>query len=338
MKIWIDITNSPHVNFFADLIKQFEQDGHEVLITCRPLANTIELLDLNKLPYEEVGKHYGRNKIRKALGILTRCSALYRALKGRQIDVAISQSSFYSPVVARMLGISSIYLNDNEHSTGNKIGFRFARKIMVPEFLSDAALQKQGAKLSKVSKYPGIKEGIYLWSLQQGKANKPAQEKPTIIVRPEPWAAEYYSGGRNFLDDMLLGLTDHAKIILLPRGEVQAAHYREAKFNQINIPQIPLTLDDFQEQCDIFVGAGGTMTREAAVLGIPTISIYQDSLLAVDDYLVECKAMVHNPQASAEDVIEFLADANRRAPEQTLLDKGQQAFHLIKSTLYELGS
>ena len=45
MRIWFDISNSPQVNMFYNLIRELEAGGHQVIITSRPLANTIELLD-----------------------------------------------------------------------------------------------------------------------------------------------------------------------------------------------------------------------------------------------------------------------------------------------------
>ena len=57
MKIWFDLSNSPHINLFARMIRELEGEGHEVVITCRPLANTIDLLDLHGFRYEVVGVH-----------------------------------------------------------------------------------------------------------------------------------------------------------------------------------------------------------------------------------------------------------------------------------------
>ena len=50
MKIWIEVANSPHINMFAPLIRELERD-HEVLVTCRPLANTVDLLELHNFKY-----------------------------------------------------------------------------------------------------------------------------------------------------------------------------------------------------------------------------------------------------------------------------------------------
>ena len=134
MKIWIDLTNSPHVNFFAGLIRELQQ-GHKVLLTCRPLANTIELLDLHGFSYHVVGSHYGQSKIKKVLGFIIRILQLYCFLRNKDVDVGISHSGFNVPLVSKLLGIPCVYLNDNEHAEANRVSFLFADRIMVPEFL-----------------------------------------------------------------------------------------------------------------------------------------------------------------------------------------------------------
>jgi len=90
--------------------------------------------------------------------------------------------------------------------------------------------------------------------------------------------------------------------------------------------------------CDLFIGAGGTMTREAAVLGVPTISIYQDEMLDVDRFLIEKGFMVHQPNLDAKFVVQFLESLERRTPDRELLKKGREAYKLIRNTLLESGS
>ena len=334
MKIWIDLTNSPHVNFFDHMIREL-QKNHEVLLTCRPLANTIELLDLSGFFYHVIGKHYGQSSLKKALGFIIRISQLYKFLRKIDIDVAISHSSFYSPVVSKLLGIRCIYLNDNEHAQGNKISFIFANKVMVPEFLGIEKVIKQGAKKEKIIRYPGVKEGVYLWSYNPVPGNNGGNPKRNkrIFIRPEPWTAQYYKGERNFIDELLISLKDKYKIILLPRGKVQEEHYRQKKFCDIIIPEKSVSLNEIMSNCNLFIGAGGTMTREAAVLGIPTISIYQDELLDVDNYLIKKGCMIHNKDLDAADVVEYLEKTEKRPPDNELLEKGKAAYDLIKHTI-----
>lgn len=336
MKIWIDLTNSPHVNFFAGMIMDLQKD-HDVLLTCRPLANTIELLDIHALPYHIIGKHYGKSIVKKAVGFILRIFQLFVFLRGRKIDVAISHSSFYSPVVAWLLGIRSIYLNDNEHAQGNRVSFVFADKIMVPEFVELQKIQKQGAGPAKIIQYPGVKEGIYLWdytpSISDNFEVNDREHKKIIFIRPEPWTAQYYQGETNFLDTLLMQLKDTAKIMLLPRGDIQKDYYRQDKFAGVTVLEKSISLTDIMANCDLFIGAGGTMTREAAVLGIPTISIYQDKLLDVDNFLIEKGFMIHKRNLDGAFVMNFLKNIQKRPPDKHLLRKGKEAYELIKKTL-----
>ena len=131
MRIWFDLSNSPHINMFAAMIHDLEKE-HEVIITCRPLANTIDLLELHGFSYTVVGVHYGGKLRAKLFGYPVRVMQLRQFLAPKRIDVAISQSSFHSPLVARLLGVRSIYMNDNEHAMGNIPSFLCADKIMVP--------------------------------------------------------------------------------------------------------------------------------------------------------------------------------------------------------------
>ncbi len=336
MKIWIDLTNSPHVNFFAAMIEELQRE-HEVLLTCRPLSNTIDLLETKGFEYHVVGKHYGANKVKKGFGFPLRVFQLCRFLRKSQIDVAISHSSFYSPVVARLLGIRSIYLNDNEHAAGNKISFLFANTIMVPEYLGIEKVVAQWGNKEKIIQYPGVKEGVYLWKQRHVVENPGSQnEGLDIYVRPEPWTAQYYTGKRNFMDDFLIDLKEKFRVVLLPRDDEQKRHYASKEFAGLIIPENTVSLSALAEKCDLFIGAGGTMTREAAVLGIPTISVYQDELLAVDKYLIDQRYMIHKKQLTMDFVVKFLNENRRSSPRGNLMSKGRTAFDLIEATLLDI--
>ncbi len=335
MRIWIDLTNSPHVNFFEGMVRRLEAEGHELLLTARPLANTVQLLELKGLRHHVVGRHYGLSSARKMAGFGVRCLQLYRFVRRQRVDVAISHSSFYSPVVSRMLGIPCVYLNDNEHAAaGNRISFRFATVVMVPEFLDRAKVRAQGAADTKIVVYPGVKEGIYLWEERAEPGELPFDpgDRQVVYVRPEPWTAQYYRGGEKVLDDVLLQLRDEVQIVLLPRGQDQREHYSGPRFRGVVVPPRPIGLHDIARSCDLFVGAGGTMTREAAVLGIPAISTYQDELLDVDRYLIDRGYMVHRPRLAAADIREFLQHG-RRGARSDLLDKGREAARLVETIL-----
>lgn len=336
LRIWFDLSNSPHINLFASMIRELQQE-HEIIITCRPLANTIDLLKLHGFSFEVVGRHYGANTLKKVIGYPLRVFQLCQFLRKHKPDVAISQSSFHSPLVSRILGIPSIYMNDNEHAVGNIPSFIFADTIMIPEYLDRKRVYRQGARDCKIIQYPGVKEGIYLWKLSdlKGKEHPSTLQSGirTVYVRPEPLTAQYYNGKLNFMDSLLMGLQNKAKVILLPRSDAQAMHYKKPEFSGILIAEKPLGLADIAKDCRLFIGAGGTMTREMAVLGIPTISVYQADLLDVDKHLIKIGQMIHKPNLDAEYTLNFLNSCEPLLPNTELLSKGKQSYNLIKSVL-----
>lgn len=336
MKIWFDLSNSPHINMFYDLIKDLEANGHSVIITSRPLANTVELLNQRGLTHTVVGEHYGKSLFKKIFGYPIRVMQLRNFLKANRPDLAISQSSFHSPVVAKLLNIPSIYTNDNEHALGNLPCFYCATRILIPENLPIKNVAKNGVSSNKVMQYPGLKEGFYLWSKgeqiqEERKLNISGNIK--LYIRPEPQTAQYYNGKRNFLDDTIEELQNRYKVIVLPRDANQASHYRQAKFSSITVPEKPLSFSAIAADCTLFIGAGGSMTRELAILGIPTISVYQEALLEVDRYLIAQKLMVHKPQLTANDVDQYIKNMKNKPPVLELMNKGRQAYNLFKDEI-----
>ncbi len=334
MKIWFDISNSPHINMFEYLMKDLTREGHEIIVTSRPLANTIDLLNQKKIKHTTIGKHYGKNFIKKTIGFPIRIISLYRFLKHKKIKLAVSQSSFHSPIVARMLNIPSIYTNDNEHALGNKSSFFFATKILIPENFK----LKNNFFFNytyKTKHYPGLKEGIYLWLKNYLKSENKENNDFKIFIRPEPQTAQYYKGKINFLDELITDLQSNFKIIVLCRNDLQLLHYQQDKFSKITVPNKPIEFDEIIKECNLFIGAGGSMTREAAILGIPTISVYQDRLLKVDEYLIENKMMLHEPYLTSKKVLTTIEQLRINPPSIELINKGKKAYELLKSEILQ---
>jgi len=332
-KIWFDLSNSPHINLFADLINELKKD-YEIVITTRELGNSIELLERENLDYTVVGKYYESGKLKKSYAFIDRILKLRKFLKEKNVNLAVSQSSFQSPPVARLLGIKSLYMNDNEHAQGNIPAFIFASKIMLPEYFPKEIAKKQFAKSNKIIFYPGLKEGIYLWNKENLLFNSKVTNKDVIYVRPEPWTAMYYKGEKNFLDNFIKELEEHENVVILPRDKIQEKHYANLKLKSVEIKK-GLTLEEIASNCKLFIGAGGTMTREMAVLGYPTISVYQEELLSVDKFLLNQGALVHNKNITVEFVYDYLGNFNGGI-NSILLKKGNEAYTLLKETILNL--
>lgn len=337
MNIWIDISNAPHVNFFKDFIKEW-QINHNIIVTTRPLSNTIDLLETHNIQYIVIGSHYGKNKITKIIGFFKRCGKLYKFLKSRKINIAISQSSFYSPYVAYKLKIQCIYTNDNEHAKGNYIGFFLAKYILLPEALSNWA--KYRFFKSKVIFYPGVKEGIYM----KGISKKALPKKPyTIYFRTEPWHSQYHNYISDTFDKMLTNLARDNNIVILPRDKNQAEYFKIlSNNNNIKIASNVETVDVHLNNCDIFLGAGGSMTREFALVGIPTISLYRGSQLEVDKYLIDNGILIHESNLNIIDsnyISSLVKDSTTRSKSlDRMHKKGTQAKNIINNLIKNLAA
>jgi predicted glycosyltransferase len=335
MKIWIDFINTPQVTFFAPFIKEFRKDGHEVLLTCRDSGNTIDLLKQQNLEFHMVGEKAGTGIIQKALFFPRRVIKLRSFIKKHKPDIAASQSSFYQPVVARMLKIPCLYTNDNEHAKGNIFAFIFASRVILPSVLQDKEFTRRWPLRKKVSFYPGVKEAVYL--SQQPELLEVAKEKKTrIYFRPEPWTAQYYNGPLNFFDSTLLDLAKEYKVTVLPRDKTQREYYMQDKFRAITVALKPVSLVNIISDCQLFIGAGGSMTRELAILGIPVISIYQEKLLSVDKYLVDKGLMTVNPYFSYKDYHEMLGTNQGADNIRMVLNEGKESNAMIKNHIYNL--
>lgn len=339
MRIWIDFINTPQVSFFEPLIAELQKAGHEFVLTCRDSSNTVQLLKQKNFDFHIIG-----NSVKQSVGLKIfvfplRVSRLVKFLKSKKVDIAIGQSSFYLPLASKFLGIPSIYTNDNEHALGNIPSFFFASKIFLPENISITKALNQGAKKEKIIQYPGIKEGIYLWpkglEIQKIRNDKKLSK---IYIRPEPQTAQYYKGKINFLDDLLLELKDKYDFTILVRDKIQFKHYTQDQFSNINVPSNTIDFNSVASDCLLFIGAGGSMTREMAIMGIPTISVYQGDLLDVDNFLIEQNLMVHEPNLTPEKLKDFLLNTDPKSFNDSLIQKGNIAYNLIKETLFEINS
>lgn len=335
MKIWIDFINSPQVTFWVPFIKDFEKDKHAIILTCRDSGNTVELLKLYGLNFHIVGHKAGKGMLQKIWLFSKRMFNLYMYIRKNKPDVAASQSSYYQPLVSRTLGIPCLYTNDNEHAKGNLFGFLFAKKVVMPMAFKPDNFVKKWPLKSKILFYPGVKEAIYL-SQRKEILNNSISVKNSIFFRTEPWSAQYYSGPLNFFDKTLLLLSKDHKVIILPRDSNQVQHYKQEKFKNIHVAEKPLTLNDIVAKCKLLIGAGGSMTRELAVLGIPVISIYQEELLKVDRYLAKRELLQINPDITYDEIKQRLVDSTQKRQDKTVIEDGKDSYKMIKDLVYNL--
>ncbi len=294
MRIWIDLANSPHVPFFHALIPEFTARGHQVEITARDFAQTVELAMKAGLMPHVIGRHGGGTIRGKAGNLLGRAASLRKWARDRGFDLAVSHNSYAHVAAGAALGIKTVTLMDYEHQPANHLAFRLASKVIVPRAFPAKELRKYGASLRKVHRYEGIKEDVYLADFKPDPifANTLRQlgvdtEDMLVVVRPPAREALYHRFENELFDELILNLSsrDQVKIILIPRSDAQRASFAERNLPNLIMPVEALDGANLIAAADLVVSAGGTMNREAAALGVPAVSVYAGQWAAIDEAL-----------------------------------------------------
>jgi uncharacterized protein len=304
MRVWVDFTNTAHVLVLRPLVKRLEASGHEVELTARPLSHTLELLEDWGREFTAVGHYGGAGLAGKARAAAGRVPALLRWARGRRFGCALAHGSTDQPPVARALRFPATTMFDYEWaSLQHHANCRLARRVLVPDAIPAERLARYGARGSKLVRYPGLKEEYYLADFEPDASVLDAlgvePDGPLAVVRTAPSYALYLGGSENPLLPRLLGrLAEEggATTVVLARTQGQRDAVRALGLPRTVVPDRAVDGRSLVALADLLVSAGGTMSREAAVLGTPVWSIFEGRLGAVDE------------QLAAEGRLSFLSD------------------------------
>ena len=290
-KVWIDLTNSPHVLFFRPILRRLAEAGVETVVTARDFAQTLGLLQRYQIEHTVIGRHGGASVTGKGLGLARRTTSLLRFGRGRGITQAVSHGSNDLAIAARILRLHSTVLHDYEGAAGmHRINFRLASKVMLPDVIPYSALASYGLSESRHRPYHGLKEQVALadFAPDDGVYDELGldRDRPIVVLRPPATMSLYHRGIENTVfDDVLERLLESgAQVVLLPRTAEQGQSFAGA--SGVIIPERPVDGPSLVWVADAVVSAGGTMNREAAVLGVPTWTTFAGRLGAVDRELV----------------------------------------------------
>jgi predicted glycosyltransferase len=292
MRVWIDITNSPHVLFFRPLLELLRAEGHEVEVTAREYAQTLELLRLHGIEHHVVGpRHGGAGALGKARALAGRLPALRRFARRRGFDVALAHGSHELTLAARSLRIPSATAHDYEWATlQHQLGVRAATRAAFPEAIPLERLARLGARPPKLRRYPGIKEEYYLADFEPDRSVLEGidADKVLAVVRTPPDVSLYHRHGNPLFAGVLdrLGRDSSVHAVVLPRTAAQRAAIRALGLPSLHVPEGAVDAQSLVALADLVVSAGGTMNREAVALGTPVWTTFAGRLGAVDEALI----------------------------------------------------
>jgi len=287
MKVWIDLTNSPHVLVMRPVIATLRERGHEVEVTARDFAQTLGLCDRFGIAHTTIGRHRGGGLTAKARGLAARSFELIRWAQGRGFELALGHGSNDITVAAALLRIPSATMFDYEWATvQHNVNCRLARAVVVPDAIPPERLYRYGAR-GKIRAYPGLKEEYYLADFEPDPSVLSElgldSRAPIAVVRTPPDVSLYH----RFENDLFATVLDRlrgSQTVVLPRTPDQREELLRA--GSFVVPGRAVDAQSLIAYADLVVSAGGTMNREAVALGTPVFTLFEGRLGAVDERLI----------------------------------------------------
>jgi uncharacterized protein len=285
MRIWVDLTNSPHVLVLRPVVERLRAEGHDVRVTARDFAQTVELAARHGMDAEVIGRHRGEKLGAKAIGLASRSAALARWARGKRFDLAFGHGSNDVTVAARLLRIPCSTMFDYEWATvQHNVNCRLAQAVVVPDAIPPERLDRYGAR-RKLRPYPGLKEEYYLADFEPDESVLGElgldRSKPIAVVRTPPVVSLYHRFENPLFADVLDRLRA-IQAVVLPR----VASQREELRGDFIVPEHAIDAPSLVALADLVVSAGGTMNREAVALGTPVWTTFEGRLGAVDERLI----------------------------------------------------
>ena len=293
MRVWVDLTNSPHVPIFAPLIRRMHARGWDVEVTARAFAQTIQLLELHGIEHTVVGHHGGGGRLGKGRAAADRVHAMLRFGRRFTFDAAMAHGSTDLPMACRVLGIPNTTMFDYEFARlQHSLNCRLANRVLIPAAIPAERVAGYGARPPKLVRYPGLKEEYYLADFEPDPA-VPASlgldgSRVGVVLRPPADVALYHRFENPLFDELLgdLGLRDDVSAVVLPRTPEQAERIRALALPSVVVPEAAVDGQSLVAGADLVVSAGGTMNREAVVLGTPVYTTFAGRLGGVDERLI----------------------------------------------------
>jgi uncharacterized protein len=326
VRIWIDMTAPAHVLVFRPIIKIFEGRGHDVTVSARDYAQTLQLLKLHGIPHTQFGRHGGASRARKVASLVGRTWQARGFARQGDFQLAFAHGSNDLALAAASLGIPAVNMFDYEFAVQqHNIGCRLARRVMTPDRIPPERLARYGAGPEKLAQFPGLKEEYYLADFEPDPAIMERlgadPERVAVVIRPPPDVSLYHRRANRLFPEVVarLGNDESVHAIVVPRTEEQRTFVKRLKLPSLIVPDGAVDAQSLIAAADLVVSAGGTMNREAVALGIPVYTTYGGRLGGVDEALIREGRLRPLTSANAIEVKKRPPDGDRVRRDPALL-------------------
>jgi predicted glycosyltransferase len=298
MRVWIDALTPKQANLFSVLVSRLFAEGHEVLVTTRHYREVEQLLQLRGTKATVIGRHGGSDLASKVVESSKRAAELAEFMKNRTPDIAISYCSPEAARVAYGLRIPHYVVCDSPHAEAVcRLTLPLSRHLFTPRAVPKSAWKRYGVSSSEIIQYDALDPVVwirqYAPALVSGEMSAQEERTPIILMRTEEDYASYLLTPRakeSIITQLAPQLSKlGAQVVVLPRYEKQIERLTEELAGVASVPPKVVDALALLARCSVFVGAGGTMSAEAALMGVPTISCYPSDPTYVDKFLFKLR-------------------------------------------------
>jgi len=293
LRLWLDVLTPKQLLFFNPVVRELRGKGHEVLVTSRHYREVEQLASLLGVELSFVGARGGKETVDQLRASLERMNALLPLVAGFEPNASMSVASADCARISFGIRVKHVAVSDSPHSViAGKLSLPFSHHLLTPWIIPYIAWYRFGLQRSEITKYHALDPAA--WLKREAKPARPDVHveagRPTILVRLEESYAPYMMGtDESWTAKVLQRLSDEFKecnLIALCRYQDQLEMVKQRFGASITVPERVVDGAGLIRQSDVFIGMGGTMTTEAALIGVPTISAYQGSGLYTERYLL----------------------------------------------------
>ena len=298
MKVWIDISNAPHVHFFKNIISALKKED-EVVVTARSFESVEEMLIQEGIGHIIAGEHGGSSDYKKLMKSSERILMLTRLFRKEKPDLALFKHSVEAARVSFGLKIPSLCVLDNETAEAqNRLMLPLATRVIAPSCIPLRNIRQFGVSKEKIVYFDGFCELAHVQNFRPKTIFKTlglSHRKKTVILRPEPFMADYCKKDPKKTITKRLAEDSYVQYVVFPRSEEQRKLFEG---ENITTPEHTIDVLSLMHYSDLVISGGGTMNREAIALNTPAISTYPEKLLSVTKHLISLGLKRHSLNAA----------------------------------------
>ena len=280
--------------FFEYFIQKLRKQ-HKIISTSRKYEQVNGIRKFGSINPIIIGKHGGKNNTSKLLASLKRSQLLTKKIEKTNPDLLISFCSPEASRVAFGLGIPHIAFSDSPHAKAvMRLSLPYVTKLLTPWIIPKNDFKEFGINSKNIIQYRAIDAGVIIKNYKKTRQKKTSTQK-IILIRPEESEAAYINKESKTMKIVgsIVKKFPNEKKIVLSRYKAQSNEIKRRFGRYVYIESKPVSGKDLLDNVDCFIGSGGTMTAEAGLLGIPTISLNAVPN-RIEDFLVKNKIIVRS--------------------------------------------